>query len=139
MREPQVPIGKPHRQCPNRRGEGASHGSRDTGLIGGDSGIGHNRLRLMVWNMCFWDRTMASRFMGPPGSSLFLGCGQWMLLGGSQYRWVIIDVAWWSSMSLDSRLHCCTVHVDEWLPLPLTGFGVDGFNCSSIRCIYVIW
>ena len=67
-----------------------------------------------------------------------LGCRRWMLLGGSRYRWVVVDVVGFSSMSLNSRLHCCTVHVDEWLPLPLTGFAVDGLDCSSIRCVHVI-
>ena len=62
----------------------------------------------------------------------------WCCVRGSRYRWVVVNVVGFSSMSLDSRLHRCTVHVDEWPPLPLTVFAVDGLDCSPILCIHII-
>ena len=56
-----------------------------------------------------------------------------MSLGCRRYRRVAFCVVQLSSMSLGSRRHLWTLHVDGWLSLSLTGFAVNGLDCSSIR------
>jgi len=42
------------------------------------------------------------------------------------------DVKYWRVERLSNVNQRCTIHVDEWLPLPLTGCAVDGLDSSAI-------